>query len=164
MFLPGWTPNSFQARLMKEKSLFHARFSLFSPSFLTGVTIPAGIRPELLLIQSNLSDSTAHSGNQASVMVYFQRLGVRIFPGGCIGSRQPDRILTSVTPLSGQAPNFYLRTCNVTVVIIMAETMEEKRRKIARKALEEAENTGDRQTVNAQRKANKELTGFEGDE
>jgi hypothetical protein len=49
-------------------------------------------------------------------------------------------------------------------VIIMADTMEEKRKKIARKALEQAMDTGDRQTVNAQRKANKELTGYEGDE
>jgi hypothetical protein len=49
-------------------------------------------------------------------------------------------------------------------MIIMTETMEEKRKKIAKKALEDAEDTGDRQTVNAQRKANKELLGFEGDE
>jgi hypothetical protein len=49
-------------------------------------------------------------------------------------------------------------------VVIMADTMEEKRKKIAKKALEQAMDTGDRQTVNAQRKANKELTGYEGDE
>jgi hypothetical protein len=49
-------------------------------------------------------------------------------------------------------------------MIIMAETMEEKRKKIAKKALEQAQDTGDNQAVNAQRKANKELTGYEGDE
>ncbi|MCL4435688.1 MAG: hypothetical protein M1503_00725 [Thaumarchaeota archaeon] len=41
---------------------------------------------------------------------------------------------------------------------------EEKRKKIARKTLEDAENTGDRETVAAQRKANKEILGYEGDE
>jgi hypothetical protein len=49
-------------------------------------------------------------------------------------------------------------------MVIMAESMEEKRKKIAKKALEQAEDTGDQAAVNAQRKANKELTGYEGDE
>ncbi len=41
---------------------------------------------------------------------------------------------------------------------------EEKRKKIARKTLEDAENTGDNATVAAQRKANKDNLGYEGDE
>jgi hypothetical protein len=56
----------------------------------------------------------------------------------------------------------YLRTGSFSMSI-MAETMEEKRRKIAKKLLKRPR-TPAKGVANAQRKANKELTGYEGDE
>lgn len=90
--------------------------------------------------------------------------GLPFMHGQPLPSWGPGPVNCPVLPGFYEAPDIYPGAGNLPGVITMTETMEEKRKKIARKALEQAEDTGDRQAVNAQRKANKELTGYEGDE
>jgi len=61
--------------------------------------------------------------------------------------------------------NYLYLTFKFILVIIMSNgDAEEKQKRVAKRALEKAEDTGDQATVNEQRKANKKATGYEGDE